>query len=143
MWLIAVLMGFLGAPPLTIEIYFIANLLSQLWQHNEWFGRAGPLEWIFTTPSHHRVHHARDAAQMNANYGEVLIVWDRLFGTFQAECAERVTCFGLEQMPAPEASPVAIAFGEWRLMLGDLLAARMSWPPPDRGPAQDPRSARA
>jgi sterol desaturase/sphingolipid hydroxylase (fatty acid hydroxylase superfamily) len=120
LWLIALILGFLGATPLLLEAYFLATLFFQLWLHSEWIGNTGPIEWIFNTPCHHRVHHSRESRQMNANYGQIFILWDRLFGTFVAEGADRITAFGLEKMPPADAGPVAIALGEWQALFRDL-----------------------
>jgi alkylglycerol monooxygenase len=61
--------------------------LYQFWIHTELIGRMGPLERVLNTPSHHRVHHAIDREYLDKNYGGILIVWDRLFGTFTPEGA--------------------------------------------------------
>ena len=58
------------------------NTLAQFWFHTELLGSLGPLEYILNTPSHHRYHHRPPG---NGNYGAVLIIWDRMFGTFQFE----------------------------------------------------------
>jgi alkylglycerol monooxygenase len=74
-----------GVPPL---IYITAEALStlyQFWIHTELVGRIGPLEKVLNTPSHHRVHHARNPRYLDRNYGAILIVWDRLFGTHEPE----------------------------------------------------------
>ena len=75
----------LGFPPLMYPLMGTFNLLMGLLQHTELIGRLGPLEWILATPSHHRVHHGSDDLYLDRNYGARLIVWDRLFGTFQPE----------------------------------------------------------
>jgi sterol desaturase/sphingolipid hydroxylase (fatty acid hydroxylase superfamily) len=78
-------LAILGVPPL---IYLTADAVStlyQFWIHTELVGRLGPLERVLNTPSHHRVHHARDARYLDRNYGAVLIVWDRMFGTYVPE----------------------------------------------------------
>ena len=61
------------------------NTLYQFWIHTEAIGKLGPLEWVLNTPSHHRVHHGRDPKYIDKNHAGSLIIWDRLFGTFQAE----------------------------------------------------------
>lgn len=61
------------------------NTLYQFWIHTEAIGKLGPLEWILNTPSHHRVHHGRDPKYIDKNHAGSLIIWDRMFGTFQAE----------------------------------------------------------
>lgn len=69
------------------------NQIHQFWLHTRLVGRLGWLEAFLVTPSHHRVHHGRDAKYVDRNYGGVLIIWDRLFGTFQRE--EEEPHFGL------------------------------------------------
>ena len=61
------------------------NRFYQFWIHTEVVGKLGPVEWVFNTPSHHRVHHGVQDKYLDRNYGAILIVWDRLFGTFQLE----------------------------------------------------------
>jgi len=61
------------------------NTLYQFWIHTEAIGKLGPLEWVLNTPSHHRVHHGRDPKYIDKNHAGSLIIWDRMFGTFQAE----------------------------------------------------------
>lgn len=75
----------LGFPPIMYPVTGTFNLLMGLLQHTELINKLGPLEWIFATPSHHRVHHGSDEIYLDRNYGARLIVWDRLFGTFQEE----------------------------------------------------------
>jgi sterol desaturase/sphingolipid hydroxylase (fatty acid hydroxylase superfamily) len=78
-------MAMLGIPPLIYVAAEAFSTLYQFWIHTELVGRLGPLEKILNTPSHHRVHHARNAAYIDRNYAAVLIVWDRLFGTYAQE----------------------------------------------------------
>src|SRR3974390_1353659 len=61
------------------------NLLYQFWIHTESIGRIGAAEELFNTPSHHRVHHGSNRQYLDRNHGSILIVWDRLFGTFEPE----------------------------------------------------------
>lgn len=83
----------LVAPPSIFAVHIQLNLLYQFWIHTELIRDLGPLEWIFNTPKHHRVHHGRNLYCIDKNYGGILIIWDRLFGTF-AEEKEKVI-FGL------------------------------------------------
>lgn len=81
-WVLAIA----GVPTLVFVVSFGANLFYQFWIHTELVGRLpAPLEWVLNTPSHHRVHHGVDAEYLDRNYGGVLVLWDRLFGTFQPE----------------------------------------------------------
>ncbi len=63
----------------------VFDYLYQFVQHTRYVPKLGPIEWVFNTPSHHRVHHGRQEQYLDKNYGGILIIWDRLFGTFQAE----------------------------------------------------------
>jgi alkylglycerol monooxygenase len=78
-------LALLGIPPLVYIAAESFSTLYQFWIHTELVGRLGPLEKVLNTPSHHRVHHARNPAYIDRNYGAVLIVWDRLFGTYAPE----------------------------------------------------------
>lgn len=80
-------------PPSIYLVHFQFNLLYQFWIHTELVPKLGPLEYIFNTASHHRVHHGRNPYCIDKNYGGTLIIWDRLFGTF-AEEKEKVS-YGL------------------------------------------------
>lgn len=78
-------LALLGFPPLVFLASSSANTLYQFWIHTRTIGRLGPLEWFLNTPSHHRVHHGCDPKYIDRNYAGILIVWDRLYGTFQVE----------------------------------------------------------
>ncbi|XP_060068810.1 alkylglycerol monooxygenase-like [Ylistrum balloti] len=80
-------------PPSVFLVHLQFNLLYQFWIHTETVRSTGPLEWILNTPSHHRVHHGRNPYCIDKNYGGVFIIFDRLFGTFQAE--EEKVIYGL------------------------------------------------
>lgn len=76
----------LGIDAKVIMAAFSINLLYQFWIHTETIGRLwGPFEFVFNTPSHHRVHHGSNQQYLDRNYGGILIVWDRLFGSFEPE----------------------------------------------------------
>lgn len=78
-------MAVLGVPPVMYVTVALINLLYQFWIHTELVGKLGPLEWVLNTPSHHRVHHGVDPLYVDKNYAGILIVWDRLYGTFTEE----------------------------------------------------------
>jgi alkylglycerol monooxygenase len=61
------------------------SLIYQFWVHTETIGKLGFLEWFMNTPSHHRVHHASNTRYLDRNHAGILIIWDRLFGTFEPE----------------------------------------------------------
>jgi len=81
-----------GVPVEVVVTVGSLNLIYQFWVHTEHIRRLGPLEWIFVTPSNHRVHHARNPEYIDRNYGGVFIIWDRLFGTFKDE-QEDIPCY--------------------------------------------------
>lgn len=83
-------LAWIGFPPAWFAAMFSFNLNWQFWCHTRMVGKLGPIEWVFNTPSHHRVHHARNPEYLDKNYAGTLIVWDRLFGTFVEERAEPV-----------------------------------------------------
>lgn len=80
----------LGVHPLTIVTVGAFVTLYQFWIHTKALDKLGPLEWLFNTPSHHRVHHGSDPKYIDKNHAGTLIIWDKLFGTFQKEEEEPV-----------------------------------------------------
>ena len=84
-WLFWLPLAILGFPPLMYVACVQFNNIYQFFVHTRAVDRLGPLELVLNTPSHHRVHHGKNPAYIDKNYGGVLIVWDRLFGTFAAE----------------------------------------------------------
>jgi len=118
-------MIWLGFAPRAVFATLALNLIYQFWLHAEWAPRLGWLEVVLNTPSHHRVHHASNARYIDANYGGVLIVFDRLFGTFIAERDDLPCRYGLVT-PLISHNPIRIAFHEWLKLVGDLRRAR-SW----------------
>jgi sterol desaturase/sphingolipid hydroxylase (fatty acid hydroxylase superfamily) len=83
-------LALIGFPPVMYFSMVTVMTLYQFWIHTRLIGRLGPLEWVLNTPSHHRVHHGIDPEYLDRNYGGILIVWDRLFGTFRREAQEPV-----------------------------------------------------
>jgi sterol desaturase/sphingolipid hydroxylase (fatty acid hydroxylase superfamily) len=115
-------LALLGFPPLLLLTVHAINTLYQFWIHTELIDRLPrPIEWIFNTPSHHRVHHGSNPLYLDRNYGATLIVWDRLFGTFEAE-SEPVR-FGLTKNIGTF-NPLRIEFREWVSIARDVLSAR-------------------
>lgn len=84
-WLFYVPMALAGVPPLVFVVVGLIDLLYQFWVHTEQVGRLGGFDRWFCSPSNHRVHHAVNDRYLDKNYGGILMVWDRLFGTFEAE----------------------------------------------------------
>ncbi|TNF81449.1 MAG: sterol desaturase family protein [Gammaproteobacteria bacterium] len=90
----------LGFPPYVLITVGSLNLIYQFWVHTEHIRTLGPLEWIFITPSNHRVHHAKNPEYLDKNYGGVFILWDRLLGTFKAEEPHRPCVYGTTEQLA-------------------------------------------
>ena len=109
-------------PPWMVFLAIAWNLLFQFTLHTEAIDRyPRPIEWIFNTPSHHRVHHGSQAQNLDRNYAGILIIWDRLFGTFEPE-GERVR-YGLTTN-IETFNPVRVAFGEFAALWRDVRGAR-------------------
>ena len=113
----------LGFPVRVVFEVLSLNLLYQFWIHATWIPKLGWLEYVFNTPSAHRVHHAANLDYLDANYGGVLIVFDRLFGTYRAERDDLPCRYGLVT-PVASYNPLKIEFGQWMLLLKDLGGAR-------------------
>ncbi|KAK0394617.1 hypothetical protein QR680_000838 [Steinernema hermaphroditum] len=88
------LQSFVVPPPMFLT-HKLLNTIYQFWIHTELIPNLGPIEFIFNTPSHHRVHHGRNPYCIDKNYGGTLIIWDRLFGTFEPERREEKPVYGL------------------------------------------------
>jgi alkylglycerol monooxygenase len=86
-------LAWMGFPPLVFLTCSAFDTLYQFWIHTRAIDKLGPLEWVLNTPSHHRVHHGCDEKYLDKNYAGTLIVWDRLFGSFQAE--EEAPTYGI------------------------------------------------
>jgi sterol desaturase/sphingolipid hydroxylase (fatty acid hydroxylase superfamily) len=118
-WLPLALVGF--TPPVILTAQAV-SLIYQFWIHTEVVGKLpAPLEWVLNTPSHHRVHHGKNALYLDRNHGGVLIVWDRLFGTFQPE-TEPVR-YGLTK-DISTFNPLRIATHELVSIAEDVRASR-------------------
>jgi sterol desaturase/sphingolipid hydroxylase (fatty acid hydroxylase superfamily) len=119
-------LALLGFPPALVAVHILLNVGLQVLLHTETVGRLGLLERVFNTPAHHRVHHASNAAYLDRNFGGLLIVWDKLFGSFQAELPGEPPVYGLvtplaEQRFVPRL--LLLWFGEWRAMARDAWRA--------------------
>ena len=87
-WLFYVPIMFMGFAPWMFATMHGFNLLYQFWIHTKFVRGLGPLELILNSPAHHRVHHGMDDQYLDKNYAGVLIIWDRIFGTYQPETEE-------------------------------------------------------
>jgi sterol desaturase/sphingolipid hydroxylase (fatty acid hydroxylase superfamily) len=94
-WMFYIPMYLLGIPAEVVVTVGSLNLIYQFWVHSEHIPKLGWYEWIFVTPSNHRVHHAQNDIYMDRNYGGLFILWDRLFGTFQEEQDDEPPIYGI------------------------------------------------
>ncbi|OJJ21990.1 hypothetical protein BKI52_08085 [marine bacterium AO1-C] len=117
-YLPAVVMGF---HPAIILLSVALMLMYQFWLHTELIGKMGWFGKIFNTPSHHRVHHGSDEIYLDKNYGGILIIWDRLFGTFQRE--EQTPTYGLTTQ-IESVHPVKVHLFEFQNIAQDLKKAK-------------------
>ena len=146
-WIFYLPLAVIGFPPAWYLAMSALNLLYQFWIHTEAIGRLGPLEWVMNTPSHHRVHHARNPQYLDKNYAGMFIIWDRMFGTFEPEQEEPV--YGITK-PLKSWNPLWANFEAWADLAHDAWRAPrwrdkikiwfmpLGWTPP--GLPQGPRA---
>ena len=113
---------FMALPLLGFDptIIAVAGVMSTLWGivgHTQIVGKLGFVEWVFNTPSHHRGHHGSNKQYIDKNYGNLLIIWDRMFGTFEPE--EEPVRFGLVNN-VNTYNPTKITFMAWASMIDDI-----------------------
>jgi sterol desaturase/sphingolipid hydroxylase (fatty acid hydroxylase superfamily) len=117
-WLPLPLLGF---APWTLYVAFGFNLIYQFFTHTEVIGTMWrPIEFVMNTPSHHRVHHGSDPIYLDKNYAGIFIIWDRMFGTFQAEI-HRPT-YGLTK-PVNTYNLLTLQYGDYLQMIRDVRGA--------------------
>jgi len=115
-------MPLVGFHPFMILFMQQVSLIYQFWIHTEALDKLpAPLEFIFNTPSHHRVHHGSDLKYLDKNHAGILIIWDRIFGTFKKE--EERPVYGLTRN-IESYNPLIIAFKEWADMSGKIYRSR-------------------
>jgi sterol desaturase/sphingolipid hydroxylase (fatty acid hydroxylase superfamily) len=114
----AVLMGF---HPYVVLLSFFLVLSYQAWLHTELIPKLGWFEKVFVTPSQHRVHHGSDKLYLDKNYGGLLCIWDRMFGTFQEEM--HTPTYGLTK-PINTINPVKVHLAEFINIFNDLKKAQ-------------------
>lgn len=144
-------LAWIGFDPITTLAVIAFNTLYQFWIHTELIKNMGWFEWIFNTPSHHRVHHGSNPEYIDKNHGGTLIVWDRLFGTFQAEQVAPV--YGITT-PLRSWNPFQANFHYWEdLFRMSFKASRVSdklkiflaapgWQPAELGGRQYPQEVK-
>ncbi len=120
-WLLWLPLSLVGFPPAMVAIQKGISLVYQFWIHTESIGRTPAwFEAVFNTPSHHRVHHARNPRYLDRNYAGILIVWDRLFGSFTPELDEEPCRYGIVKNLGTF-NPLRVAFHEWIGIAQDIV----------------------
>ena len=114
----------LGVPVKIFIILGPIHFFFQFWYHTQLIGKMGLLEYFLVTPSHHRVHHAINPEYIDKNYGQILIIWDKLFGSFQSEIDDVKPVYGTLK-PVRTWNPVIINFKHlWQLLKDAWRAER-------------------
>ena len=122
-WLWLPLIGF---HPGMIIFQMSISLLYQFWIHTELIQKMPKwIEFFFNTPSHHRVHHGSNPIYLDRNHAGILIIWDKLFGTFQPELESEKVKYGLV-VNIKTYNPIVIAFNEWGALFKDLIIKNIS-----------------
>ena len=122
-------LAILGFKPLDIVFMYSLTQIWGIFVHTELIRKLGFLEHFMVTPSHHRVHHASNAKYLDRNMGMFLIIWDKMFGTFQAELPEEKyerLKYGLTK-PLDKETPSNIVFHEWKQIVADLKRSDIGW----------------
>lgn len=112
----------IGVPAKVIIITLPIQLFLQFWYHTKHIKKMGILEKILVTPSHHRVHHAINSAYIDKNHGQIFILWDKWFGTFQEELETVPPVYGITR-PAQTWNPIKINFQHLGLLISDAWRA--------------------
>jgi sterol desaturase/sphingolipid hydroxylase (fatty acid hydroxylase superfamily) len=119
MWFIP--LPLLGFRPEDIMLMYAITQIYGILIHTQSVNKLGPLEWFLSTPSHHRVHHASNVRYLDKNLGMVLIIWDKMFGTFEAEDHAEPIKYGLTKNLEKPYHPVKTIFHEWMQITRDFM----------------------
>jgi alkylglycerol monooxygenase len=110
----------------TLTILGVVMLFGGFWYHTELIGKMGFLEYFLVTPSHHRIHHAINPIYIDKNYGGILIIWDKMFGTFQEELPNVKPVYGITR-PVRSWNPIKINFIHITLLTKDAMRTSNIW----------------
>ncbi|MBX2811967.1 MAG: sterol desaturase family protein [Myxococcales bacterium] len=113
-WIFYLPLAVIGFSPWLVGIIRILNALYQFWIHTQLINHLGPLEWIFNTPSHHRVHHGQNPQYIDRNHAGTLIIWDKMFGTFAKE--DEKVIYGITEPP-----------NSWNPVFANFHHIKLSW----------------
>jgi sterol desaturase/sphingolipid hydroxylase (fatty acid hydroxylase superfamily) len=122
-------LALMGFSPIDIAFVYAATQIWGIFVHTELINKMGWLEYVFVTPSHHRVHHGSNVKYLDKNMGMFLIVWDKMFGTFQPELSKEEyepIAYGLTtNMENPNA--VSLVFNEWAAIKKDVSKGELNF----------------
>ena len=124
-WIFYMPMIILGVPGEVFIAVAGVNLVYQFWVHTEHIGHLGFLEKIFITPMNHRIHHAKNKEYIDANYGGVFIIWDRMFGTYNPQRSDIKPVYGTAT-PLNSWNPIWANFQVFSIMIKDTIKTK-SW----------------
>ena len=116
-----IMLPLIGLDPTIIAVVGVISTLWGIVGHTQIIDKLGPLEWIFNTPSHHRVHHGSNEQYIDKNYGNLLIIWDKMFGTFEPE--KEPVIYGLVKN-VNTFNPVTITFMGWKAIMDDIKQSK-------------------
>ena len=125
-WIFYLPMAIIGVPPLVFGTVALIDLLYQFWVHTQQIGKLGWFDRWFCSPSNHRVHHAVNDRYLDRNYGGILIIWDRLFGTFHEEDDDEPCIYGT-RAPLRSFNPLWANVEVYTALARDALRARSWW----------------
>ena len=149
-WIFYVPMMLIGVPGEVFVTVAGINLVYQFWVHTEHIGHLGFLEKIFITPMNHRIHHAKNKEYIDANYGGVFIIWDRMFGTYTPQRDDLTPVYGTAT-PLNSWNPIWANFQIYSIMIKDTIKTKLwrnkikvwfsetYWRPEDCVEEKDPR----
>jgi hypothetical protein len=120
MWLFWTPMALIGFTPTQIVGVVLLSLAFQFFVHTQAIPKLGWIEYVLNTPSIHRAHHARNPRYIDRNYAGVLVVWDRMFGSYVEESETEPCEFGIVE-PIRTHNPITLTFHEWQAMARDAL----------------------
>ena len=115
-----------GVPAVIFSVLAPIHLFMQFWYHTRLINKMGFLEKIIVTPSHHRVHHAINPEYIDKNYGQILIIWDKMFGSFQPELEQIKPVYGILR-PAKTWNPILINFQHLWQLIQDAYYTKSFW----------------
>ncbi|MEW5249643.1 sterol desaturase family protein [Microbulbifer sp. 2201CG32-9] len=125
-WIFYIPLLLIGLPAELLVTAGAIDLIYQFWVHTQKFPKVRWMEWIFVTPSNHRVHHAQNRIYVDKNYGGVFIIWDRLFGSYQEELQQEPCIYGVRK-PLNSFDPLAANLQHYKRMALDAWHTRSWW----------------